>query len=51
MFGYDTGIIGGAQLYFKQTWPDMTSFQLAAIVSFTPLGCALGCLFGGPLCD
>ena len=24
LFGYDTGVIAGAQLYFKDDWPDIT---------------------------
>ena len=24
LLGYDLGIIAGAQLYFKDTWPDIT---------------------------
>ena len=23
LFGYDTGIIAGSQLYFKDNWPDI----------------------------
>ena len=26
LFGYDTSVIGGAQLYFKNDWPDITTF-------------------------
>ena len=24
LFGYDTGVIAGAQLYFNETWPYIT---------------------------
>ena len=24
LFGYDTGVIAGTQLYFKDDWPDIT---------------------------
>ena len=24
LFGYDTGVIAGAQLYFKDDWPDIS---------------------------
>jgi hypothetical protein len=27
LFGYDTGVIAGAQLYFKETWPEITELQ------------------------
>lgn len=27
LFGYDTGVIAGAQLYFSETWPDITELE------------------------
>ena len=27
LFGYDTGVIAGAQLYFNETWPEITELQ------------------------
>ncbi len=27
LFGYDTGVIAGAQLYFNETWPTITELE------------------------
>ena len=51
LFGYDTGIVAGAILYFSDTWPDITSKQTEVIVSITMLGAFLSCIVAGPLCD
>ena len=51
LFGYDTGILAGAILYFKDTWPDITSEQTSMIVSIALLGAFLSCIIAGPLCD
>lgn len=46
--GYDTGIISGAQLYFKDTWPDITTIKKELIVSLALLGAFFGALMAGP---
>ena len=51
MFGYDLGIIAGAQLYFKDTWPDITIVEKEFIVSLALLGAFFGSLFAGPSSD
>jgi len=51
LFGYDTSIIAGAQLYFDRDWPDITSQQIANIVSIALIGAALGALFSGYFSD
>ena len=51
MFGYDTGVIAGAQLYFVDTWPDITDSQIALIVSIALIGAAIGALFSGTISD
>jgi len=51
LFGYDTGVIAGAQLYFVDTWPDITDSQIALIVSIALIGAAIGALFSGSLSD
>jgi len=51
LFGYDTGVIAGAQLYFVDTWPDITDSQIALIVSIALIGAAIGALFSGTISD
>ena len=51
MFGYDTCIIAGAQLFFKDTWPDISVVERELIVSLALLGAFFGALIAGPLSD
>lgn len=51
LFGYDTGVIAGAQLYFSDTWPDISELQKGTIVSLAQLGAAVGSLIAGPVSD
>ena len=51
LFGYDTGVISGAQLYFVLDFPDITDTQRSLIVSLALLGAAIGSLFSGILSD
>lgn len=51
LFGYDTGVISGAQLYFVDDWPDITDSQRSLIVSLALIGAAIGSLFSGTASD
>ena len=51
LFGYDTGVIAGAQLYFVNDWPEITDAQIAGIVSIAMIGAAIGALFSGSISD
>ena len=51
LFGYDTGVISGAQLYFVNDFPDITEGQKSMIVSLALAGAAVGSLFSGTLSD
>lgn len=51
IFGYDTGIIGGAALYFELDFPPITSSEKETIVSLAIIGAASGCLIMGPISD
>mmetsp|Transcript_10434 Transcript_10434/g.17521 ORF Transcript_10434/g.17521 Transcript_10434/m.17521 type:complete len:314 (-) Transcript_10434:23-964(-) len=51
LFGYDTGIISGAQLYFKNDFPLITEFQKEMIVSMAQFGAFVGALLAGPVSD
>ena len=51
LFGYDTGIIAGAQLYFKDTWPEITTVERELTVSLALLGAFFGSLIAGPTSD
>jgi SP family myo-inositol transporter-like MFS transporter 13 len=51
LFGYDTGIISGAQLYFKDTWPEITNEEIELVVSLAQFGAFIGSLIAGPISD
>jgi SP family myo-inositol transporter-like MFS transporter 13 len=51
LFGYDTSVIAGANLYIDEDFPKVTNFQKELIVSMTLLGAAIGSLTGGPTAD
>jgi MFS family permease len=51
LFGYDTGIIAGAQIWFKNDFPTITTTQTSLVVSLALVGAAIGALFAGILSD
>ena len=51
MFGYDTGIISGAQLYFILSWPEITMAQIESVVAIALLGAFMGSIGAGPFSD
>lgn len=51
LFGYDTGVIGGADLYLHIDFPDITAGQKEMIVSLAVIGAAVGCVLIGPVSD
>ncbi|CAI2366912.1 unnamed protein product [Moneuplotes crassus] len=51
LFGYDTSVIAGANLFVKDDFPTYTDFQKELVVSMTLLGAAIGSLTGGPISD
>ena len=51
LFGYDTGIIAGAQLYFKDDWPHITTKDKELVVSMTLIGAVFGAVIAGPISD
>lgn len=51
LFGYDTGVISGAQLYFKDSFPNITEKQRSLVVSLALAGAAVGSLISGTLSD
>src|SRR5579872_3449291 len=50
LFGYDTGVISGAELFFRNEFA-LTTFALEVIVSGVLAGAAIGALIGGRLAD
>ncbi len=51
LFGYDTGVIGGADLYFYIDFPTISSSEKEMIVSLAVIGAAVGCVLIGPFAD
>src|ERR1700692_4208168 len=50
LFGYDTGVISGAELFFRNEFA-LSTFALEVIVSGVLAGAAAGALIGGRLAD
>src|SRR6202051_3653375 len=50
LFGYDTGVISGAELFLKNDFT-LSTFVLEVIVSGVLAGAAAGALLGGRLAD
>ena len=50
LFGYDTGVISGAELFFRKDFT-LSTFALEVIVSGVLAGAAIGALAGGRLAD
>jgi SP family galactose:H+ symporter-like MFS transporter len=50
LFGYDTGVISGAELFFRRDFT-LSTFALEVIVSGVLAGAAVGALAGGRLAD
>ncbi len=50
LFGYDTGVVSGAELFFKNDF-SLSVFTLEVIVSGVLAGAAVGALLGGWLAD
>ena len=51
LFGYDTGIVAGAQLYLDDTWPEISTEEIELVVSLATLGAFVGAIVAGPLSD
>src|ERR1022692_2208034 len=50
LFGYDTGVISGAELFLKNDFT-LSTFALEVIVSGVLAGAAVGALLGGHMAD
>ncbi len=50
LFGYDINIISGAVIFMEKEF-NLTTTQLALVMSTAQIGCVLGALVGGKLCD
>lgn len=48
LFGYDTGVIGGAMLILREDWTDFTDQQQTLVVVATMAGCIVAVLVAGP---
>ena len=50
-YGYDSSIIGVAQMYFADDFPEITPTEIAFIVSIAMIGGAIGALISGTISD
>lgn len=50
LFGYDTGVISGARLYFREDF-HLSTLQDSVVSSAALLGCLIGAAFSGRLAD
>ena len=50
LFGYDTGIIGAANIYLEDEW-DLSPMEIGVIVSITIAGAIVGALISAPIAD
>ncbi len=50
LFGYDTGVISGARLFFREDF-HLTTQQDERVVGAALLGCVIGAAIGGKLAD
>jgi sugar porter (SP) family MFS transporter len=51
LFGYDAGIISGALLFIKKTFPTINSEEIGWMVAMVPVGAFLSSAFSGKLSD
>ncbi|MCS6819083.1 MAG: sugar porter family MFS transporter [Chitinophagales bacterium] len=51
LFGFDTGVISGAQPFLKQSWGGISDNELEWITSSALIGAVAGALFSGRLTD
>ena len=51
LFGYDTGVIAGANLFLENTFEGITDEEKELIVSIAVAAAAVGSIVGGPLSD
>lgn len=51
LFGYDAGIISGALLFIKKTFPTINSEEIGWMVAMVPVGALLSSAFSGKLSD
>jgi sugar porter (SP) family MFS transporter len=51
LFGYDTGVVSGALLFLKDSFPHITSFQEELVTSLLLVGAAVGAIGAARLAD
>ncbi|HEX3491002.1 MAG TPA: sugar porter family MFS transporter [Streptosporangiaceae bacterium] len=51
LFGYDTGVVSGALLFLKDSFPHITAFQEELVTSLLLVGAAIGAIGAARLAD